>query len=152
MAEDVRKEAHELYLMMRTLWSHFGHRINRMLAGGGLNVPQYSALVALDQVGEATMSELSRRLRVTMGASTNIVDKLIRSGYVSRERSTEDRRVVRVKLEDKGREALGGIVEEAVGFMSQVLAKMPPEERKRFIADYQRMLDIALEGNAASDS
>ena len=152
MSEEVAGDARELYLIMRTFWSQFGHRVNAFLSEGGLNFPQYTALLALNELGEATMSQLSRQLRVTMGASTNIVDKLVRSNYVSRERSTEDRRVVRVKLKAKGREVLEGVVDSAVGFMSELLTVMAPEERQQFIAGYRRMLKIAEEQRAASNS
>jgi DNA-binding MarR family transcriptional regulator len=50
-----------------------------------------------------TMSRLGRVLGVTMGAATNIADKLLAAGCIARERGTSDRRVVYVRLTEKGR-------------------------------------------------
>lgn len=51
---------------------------------------------------ERTMSDTARDLRITSGTLTTAVDNLIRKGYVERKRSTEDRRVVIIKLTEKG--------------------------------------------------
>lgn len=51
------------------------------------------------------MSEVARRMDVTTGTLTKAVDALDRKGYVERERDTEDKRVVKVILTDKGRRA-----------------------------------------------
>ena len=51
------------------------------------------------------MSEVAKLMSVTMGTLTKAMDALTRKGYVIRERSTEDKRVVRVRLTDKGKSA-----------------------------------------------
>ena len=48
---------------------------------------------------------------ITMGAVTNLADRLINAGFASRERGTEDRRVVKVQLTDEGRKVLEKAVE-----------------------------------------
>ena len=147
MEEDVLKDCRTLFELMRRFWTAFGHRMNTVLLRSGVNVPQYTAMVALGELGEATMSELSRKLRVTMGASTNIVDKLVRAGYVTRSRSKEDRRVVRVKLRRKGRETLKEMEARAVEFMAAALAGETAERRRQFIESYRWVVAAAEAGD-----
>ena len=52
-----------------------------------------------------SMSAVARILSVTVGTLTIAMNNLVKKGYVSRERSSEDRRVVLVSLTDKGRKA-----------------------------------------------
>jgi DNA-binding MarR family transcriptional regulator len=143
MQEDVLNDCRALFELMRRFWSSFGHQMNIVLQRGGINVPQYMAMVSLADMGEATMSDLSRKLHVTMGASTNIVDKLIRGGYVTRARGTDDRRIVRVKLLPKGQQALQDVEEKATHFMLSVLSEVEPERRKQFIESYGKMVKVA---------
>lgn len=49
-----------------------------------------------------TMSEISRLLGVTMGTLTIGMNGLVKKGYVVRERSTRDRRIVYASLTEKG--------------------------------------------------
>lgn len=51
------------------------------------------------------MSDVARLMDVTTGTLTKAMDALDRKGYVERERDTEDKRVVKVILTDKGRRA-----------------------------------------------
>jgi len=145
MPDDLERDCRELYLLMRTFWNLFGHRMNSVLTRGGINVPQYMAMVALMALGETTMSQLSKKLWITMGAATNIVDKLVRGGYASRNRSTKDRRVVRVRLSAKGQETLTGIEESAVAFLSAALSDITSEQRADFIRTHQDMIALAKE-------
>ena len=45
------------------------------------------------------------RIRAQNSTVTGIIDRMEREGLVVRERSTEDRRVVHIRLTDEGREA-----------------------------------------------
>lgn len=51
------------------------------------------------------MSDIAKRLNVTVGTLTTNMNSLEKKGYIIRERSTEDKRVVLVVLTEKGRKA-----------------------------------------------
>lgn len=51
------------------------------------------------------MSEVAKLMSVTMGTLTKAMDALTKKGYVDRKRSSEDKRVVRVSLTDRGKSA-----------------------------------------------
>lgn len=62
----------------------------------------------IDAIGvraKKNMSAVAADLLVTVGSLTTAVNALVLKGYVERERSEEDRRVVFVKLSAKGRAA-----------------------------------------------
>lgn len=48
------------------------------------------------------MSMLAKKLNITVGSLTTAMNNLVKKGYVERYRSEEDRRVVYVKLTEKG--------------------------------------------------
>ena len=51
------------------------------------------------------MSMIAKELSVTVGTLTIAINSLVKKGYVTRQRSNEDRRVVYISLSDKGRKA-----------------------------------------------
>lgn len=53
----------------------------------------------------ANMSSIARKLDITVGSLTTAMNSLVKKKYVERYRSEEDRRVVFVKLTDKGKKA-----------------------------------------------
>lgn len=51
------------------------------------------------------MSSIARKLKITVGSLTTSMNSLVNKKYVTRERSEEDRRIVYIRLTEKGRKA-----------------------------------------------
>ncbi len=58
-----------------------------------------------DNHGKTIMSQIARKLRITLPTLTAAADRLEEKGYILRRRSEEDRRRVSVELTDDGRQA-----------------------------------------------
>ncbi|MEE1086928.1 MAG: MarR family winged helix-turn-helix transcriptional regulator [Schaedlerella sp.] len=57
-------------------------------------------------IGEGkNMSAIARDLNITVGSLTTSMNALVKKQYVVRERSEEDRRIVNIRLTEKGEEA-----------------------------------------------
>lgn len=67
-----------------------------------LSVTEMHTLEAIGTSGERSMSEVARKLNITVGTLTIAINKLIGKGYVVRRRIEEDKRVVLVGLTEKG--------------------------------------------------
>ena len=67
-----------------------------------LTGPQLTVLKVLESLGDISLSELSERIRAQNSTVTGIIDRMEREGLVVRARSTEDRRVVHIRLTEKG--------------------------------------------------
>lgn len=80
-----------------------GRRITKELARrADLTGPQLTVLKMLEGVGDLSLSDLSERIRAQNSTVTGIIDRMEREGLVVRARSTEDRRVVHIRLTEKG--------------------------------------------------
>ncbi len=75
-----------------------------LLAQHNLTGPQWAVLRTLgDSAGPGLrLRELSRRLRVTEGNVTGLVDRMAESGLLVRDPHPEDRRVIIARLTDEG--------------------------------------------------
>ena len=56
-------------------------------------------------LGGGNMSSIAAKLKITVGSLTTSMNSLVKKGYVKRERSEKDRRVVFIQLTNKGRMA-----------------------------------------------
>jgi DNA-binding MarR family transcriptional regulator len=75
----------------------------RLKARFGVTLPQFDVLSELERAGvPQTMGELSRRLVVSNGNVTGVVDRLVRDGLVRRQPSSVDRRVLYIELTRRG--------------------------------------------------
>jgi DNA-binding MarR family transcriptional regulator len=100
------KQSLRLWLRLLSAHNLIEQHIRRNLAQHfGCTLPQFDVLAVLDYAGTPqTMSQVSRRLMVTNGNLTGVVDRLENEGLVVRAVSTRDRRVLQLSLTPRGRE------------------------------------------------
>lgn len=68
----------------------------------GLTAPQLLLLQIIKTKGEITIGELAQEMSLSQATVTNILDRLESREYIYREKSSQDRRKVYVRLTDKG--------------------------------------------------
>lgn len=73
-----------------------------LLADLGLTYPQYLVLLVLWEQDGATVSHLGSRLALESGTLSPLLRRMEAAGLVTRDRSTDDERVVHVHLTDAG--------------------------------------------------
>ncbi|KPJ53471.1 MAG: hypothetical protein AMS16_05300 [Planctomycetes bacterium DG_58] len=139
MEERVLADSEALLVELRRMRLDIVGYAVRRLAGTGLSFPQYALLAVLDQMGEANMSRLAQRLGTTMGAATNLVDKLVDAAHVERTRSTTDRRVVNVKCTERGRELLAEVTTDVAEFLGRFFGQIPAEDRQTVIKSCRKL-------------
>jgi DNA-binding MarR family transcriptional regulator len=98
-----------------------------------LTGPQLTVLKLLEGVGDLSLSELSERIRAQNSTVTGIIDRMEREGLVVRARSTEDRRVVKIKLTDKGSKIARAIAVEPMEIFRGALDSLTPGETRELL-------------------
>jgi DNA-binding MarR family transcriptional regulator len=88
-----------------------------------------------------TMGQLSRRLRVSGGNVTAVVDRLVKEGAVQRRSPPEDRRTSFIALTDEGRRQFVAMATAHLGWVDEVLGGLEPDE----VAALTRLMDKARE-------
>ncbi len=114
-----------------------------MLDGYGITPPQLDALVILEKDGELTIGDLSTRLYLAYSTTTDLVDRLERAGFVARYRDTEDRRVVRVRLQEYGSNLIEEVLNARRAYLADVLESVCESEKRR-VLEVLDMLTIKM--------
>lgn len=83
--------------------------------------------------GQLTPSQLADALHVSSGRISTLLSALERKGYVTRESDPDDRRVVRVRLTDAGREAVRRDVDEMRDAVCWIFSQMGERRTREFV-------------------
>jgi len=86
----------------------------------GITLPRFDLLSQLDRAEEGlTMGELSRRLMVTNGNVTGLIDRLVTEGLVARQPAPHDRRAQVVRLTPAGKQAFDAMIPKHQDFIAE---------------------------------
>jgi len=103
------------------------------LAKGKISFTQMVILELVKIKKECKMSDISDTMRVTRGAITGIVDRMIKGGLIKRQRSEKDRRVVYVILSIKGRDIASRILKFKETMLSGMFKGLSEKERMQYL-------------------
>ena len=68
-----------------------------------ISITEVHTIEAVGMYGSRTMTEVAQDLKITVGTLTIAINNLVKKGYVERNRSESDRRVVEISLTRKGK-------------------------------------------------
>jgi len=103
-----------LWLRLLTCTSLIENQVRKSLAANfKTTLPRFDLMAQLERTPDGLqMGELSRRMLVTGGNVTGIVDQLERAGLIARTTDPDDRRAYRVKLTKEGRRSFSKMAAE----------------------------------------
>jgi DNA-binding MarR family transcriptional regulator len=127
------------YLMRKVLSSILA-QADTQLAAHDLTYVQWLPLYKLVIDEAHTVASLARDLEIDPGAMTRSLDRLQAKGLVVRERSTEDRRVVRLVLTDEGRTVAQKVPPVMASVLNGHLRGFSPDEWQQMLQFLTRML------------
>lgn len=138
-AESLCKENNVGYLIRHTYVS-----LSRMIDQGvtplDLTAMQWRPLVLIHYNNTNTSAELARITDVDTGAMTRTLDRLEAKGFLTRCRSKEDRRVIKLALTDKGQQAAEATLPAVAQTLNQHLDGFSTQEINQLIGFLQRMI------------
>lgn len=110
-----------------------------------LSVAEMHTLESIGLYDSKTMSETAADLGVTTGTLTVAVDRLVRKGYVKRQRDEHDRRVVRVQLTRQGKLAYRMHHKFHTLLVDRLVEPLDEAQRKLFLSTLQSISDFVNE-------
>lgn len=106
----------------------------------GLTVTQLRLLGHLNEQEGRSNAELADLLFVTRPSVSALLERLERGGFIRREVSPDDRRGIRIWLEDRGREAYTNLRAEAMQFAAELMEDLSEDEAAEIAAAFDRLV------------
>jgi DNA-binding MarR family transcriptional regulator len=99
-------------------------------------MPRFDVLAQLDREPSGlVLGELPKRLMVSAGNLTPIVDRLVEDGYITRTPSKLDRRVQIICMTVEGRKAFRRMAKSHGSWLASLLAEFPSERIKGLVTE-----------------
>lgn len=104
--------------------------------------PQLLCLQTLHDDGPLTTSALAKLIHLSNSTTVGILDRLEQKGWITRERSTRDRRIVLVYITDTGEQALESTPSLLQGRLTRGLAALPEKDQLNIAQSLERICEM----------
>jgi len=127
-----------LWLRLLTCTLLIEGSIRRKLRDGfDVTLPRFDLMAQLQKAPDGmTLGELSRRMMVSNGNLTGLVERLVASNHLDSRPAPNDRRAQIVRLTEEGRREFARMAEEHEGWLGEMMAGLSPSD----IESLMRML------------
>jgi MarR family transcriptional regulator, 2-MHQ and catechol-resistance regulon repressor len=133
-----------LWVKLARAASTFGKLTSVNIKSFGLTEPQFSVLECLGHLGPLSSGELSKKMLVSGGNTTVVVDNLENIGLVERRHNKNDRRTIYVQLSTKGKKLFDEIFFQHAIYVSKIASVLNEQEQKS-LAQLLKKLGLALQ-------
>ena len=121
----------EAYIQLPRSAEAVGAKINRPLKDYDLSTSQFGVLESLYHLGPMTTGQLGEKVLKSSGNMTLVIDNLVKSTLVRRQRRQDDRRCIEIHLTKSGEELLGTIFPLHVRRVEKALSALDPDEQRQ---------------------
>jgi DNA-binding MarR family transcriptional regulator len=121
--------------------------IQQQVADSGLTAAEYELLILADELGdEAIPAELSRLLLRKPPATTTLLNRMEKTGFVKRKAYPDNKKVKIVTITEKGQEAL--IVAKQHDVLADIIGEMSPRKFEQLWDLLEELKDRAAHINS----
>ena len=133
-----------MWIKLARSFSVFNKRIVDQIRTFGLTQAQFSVLECLGHLGPLTIGQICKKMLVTGGNMTVVIDNLVKQDLVERVPSQTDRRAIEIKLTEKGRELFDRIFPQHARYVAQIASVLTPQEQEH-LSRLLKKLGFALQ-------
>ncbi len=112
-----------------------------------LTLPRFDLMAQLEKLPEGdgmTLGDVSRRMMVSNGNVTGLVERLVRDGLIERIHNPADRRATAVRLTGTGRAAFADMAREHEGWVADAFSELSPGEVRALMRLLGKLKSSAL--------
>ncbi|MCQ1530417.1 MarR family winged helix-turn-helix transcriptional regulator [Lutispora saccharofermentans] len=117
----------------------------RRLQDTGITRVQWIALYYVKAKGRISQRDLSNLMNVKDSSAGRLIDRLERDGLIERERNDFDRRVIYIKLTDKGDQLISDLMPIGLRFNDDLLKGIDEQELMIYEKVLNKMLSNVIE-------
>ncbi len=137
--DDESSAALRLWVILSRAHSAIAAHATADVSRHGLTLAEFAIIEALYHRGPMLLGEVQRRILVSSGGITFLVDRLTAKGLVERRTCEADRRARYAALTERGEELVAEIFPEHAAAVTRAMGALTPEEQHG-VADALRVL------------
>jgi MarR family 2-MHQ and catechol resistance regulon transcriptional repressor len=123
------RDALKLWVVLSRAHAAITDRASEHIARYGMTLAEFGVLEALYHRGSLLLGEVQRKLLVSSGGVTYLVDRLERRGFVRRDACPEDRRARYAVLTDEGTAFVRRVFPEHAAAIREAMSALDTDEQ-----------------------
>ncbi len=112
------------------------------LSKSNITSAQMIMLVSIHDHGQCKIKTLAKERGISPPTATVLIDRLVRSRYVKREASLEDRRVVMVSLTKKGEKSVQDFLDTVRNRWKKILTHLTSKEQHQYLSILKKIVAV----------
>jgi DNA-binding MarR family transcriptional regulator len=133
----------EIVELQRRINRNMRHNTLDAWMGLNLTVPQIKSLFFIANQGTTNFTKLAAALGVTPANVTGIIDRLVEQGLVSRQENPGDRRMLMLRVTEKGENTITNLRERRAGYTTKVLSHLTAEKLNTVLRGFSLFVEAA---------
>jgi MarR family transcriptional regulator, organic hydroperoxide resistance regulator len=134
-----------VWLRLIRLEARMQAAVSDRLRAIGVSIPQCDVLTTLTEQEGVSQQELAKRLYVTKGNISGLIDRLEEAGFVERRSTASDRRQHAIYLTDAGRRTAEQALAVQLKWIASTLGRMPEPALEALETQLVALRDIIRE-------
>lgn len=122
--------------------------LHKIALGEGICLPltfnQYLALMIVREMKECSVNELANKMKIAQSTASQLIDRLVKSGFVHRDVHSKDRRKIVVKLSKTGKEILDKRTKALKESYKKILSVLEEKEQKIFEEGFRDLYKVMM--------
>lgn len=145
MLEEKEKQVDDILSSFRCITHHYQQLLWMDAEELKITSTQLMVLRKLSAHPDIGITELADLLHLGNSAASGVVDRMVKAGLITRERSQSDRRIFKLAMTDKGREIREQSKQSFKRYL-QPLADIPAEDARELLRLHGEIIKILEQG------
>jgi DNA-binding MarR family transcriptional regulator len=142
--KDRKQKVEELLTDLRAL-----RRTTAFGSAGSAKVPritpsQWGVLMHIEQHEKSTVKDISQTFKISSSAATQLADGLVKSGYIERNISSEDRRITTLTLSQKSKSQIAQMKKHALQKFLTLFKVLNDREFEQYLALTKKLVTASF--------
>jgi DNA-binding MarR family transcriptional regulator len=104
--------------------------------------PHFQIMKLLEEAGTLHVAEIGERLQIARPQMTHLIDRLVELDIVERETNEEDRRMLNIRLKDKGKSIIKSRDKQVINATREALSGLTDDELKQLSMSLNNIKEV----------
>lgn len=137
----------ELEKRLRQISVAIKKRGRKILTNYPITPSQFIALQWIVDEQDLTIGELAKKIGLAFSTTTDLINRMEANGLVERNKDERDRRIVRIKALDKGKQIIKEVIDERREYLGHILQSFKTEQTVQLTELLTHLYDTMHEEN-----
>src|SRR5258707_13469266 len=139
MSTSAQVDAPRLWIVLSRCYRALSQIAERSVRESGLGLSDFAALEALLHKGPLTITEIQSKVLLASGSMTAAIDRLEKSGLVTRNFTSADRRARLIELTPEGKRLIQASFKQHVRDLESATTPLNEEERRQLYLSIKKL-------------